>query len=111
MSAATPEGTQARPSYDQGAVYRRSLLTQAPGGGEGPVFARGPVRRGAVSFGPNRRGAGAGGSGSGVGRIRGLSSPTVNGDEEPDEYVHGSFVVDDDAEISFEAMPSSDDLF
>jgi ATP-dependent DNA helicase MPH1 len=40
--------TQASPSYDQSAVYRQSLLSQAPAGRSFavPVFAAPPVRRG-----------------------------------------------------------------
>ncbi|KAI0768490.1 hypothetical protein BD413DRAFT_562373 [Trametes elegans] len=95
-----PPETQVSPSYDQDAVYRRSLFTQAPGGGGGPVFANGPVRRGRAAFGPNRAGP------SSYQRAR--SSSPVEGDEEPDEYVFGSFVVEDDAEISFTGAPSSE---
>ena len=95
-----PPETQVPAAYDQGAVYRQSLLTQTPGGA-GPAFGRGPARRGMVSFGPNVGGRYA---------RRAWSPPTPTGEEEPDEYVHGSFVVDDDAEISFEGAPSSDDF-
>ena len=42
--------------------------------------------------------------------VGGGVTTTVVDEEEPDEYVQGSFVVDDDAEISFEAGPSSDDF-
>ena len=102
--------TQASPSYDQRAVYRQSLMTQAPRGvgrGGGPVFARAPARRGGALFG---RGQGQGSTRGGYYGRRRSSSPTVVDEEEPDEYVQGSFVVDDDAEISFEAGPSSDDF-
>ncbi|KAI0670106.1 P-loop containing nucleoside triphosphate hydrolase protein [Trametes maxima] len=94
-----PAETQMSPSYDQSAVYRQSLLTQAPGRG-GPVFAHGPVRRGRAAFGPNRAGPSR--------YQRGVTSSPVGGDEEPDEYVFGSFVVEDDAEISFTGTPSSE---
>ncbi|KAI0651647.1 hypothetical protein C8Q79DRAFT_49688 [Trametes meyenii] len=94
-----PTETQVSPSYDQSAVYRQSLLTQAPGG-SGPVFAHGPVRRGRAAFGPNRAGPSR--------YQRAVTSSPVGGDEEPDEYVFGSFVVEDDAEISFTGAPSSD---
>ncbi|KAI0639199.1 hypothetical protein C8Q77DRAFT_45651 [Trametes polyzona] len=94
-----PAETQASPSYDQEAVYRRSLLTQAPGG---PVFADRPVRRGRAAFGPARAGPSA--------RYeRAVTSSPVGEDEEPDEYEFGSFIVHDDAEISFSNDgPSSD---
>ncbi|KAF8640347.1 hypothetical protein AX17_000019 [Amanita inopinata Kibby_2008] len=81
--------TQAPPSYDQSLIYRQSLLTQAPTGIAMPRFARAPTRSNA--FGPNR------------GRRRSVelsSSPTRGGDES-DEYEFGSFVVRDDAEISY----------
>ncbi|KAI0662624.1 hypothetical protein C8Q70DRAFT_1128612 [Cubamyces menziesii] len=92
-----PAETQMSPSYDQEAVYRRSLLTQAPGA---PAFANRPVRRGQTLFGPDRPGP------SRYQRAV-TSSPAVQ-DDEPDEYVFGSFVVEDDAEISFTGGPSSD---
>ncbi|KAF5382937.1 hypothetical protein D9757_006326 [Collybiopsis confluens] len=82
--------TQASPSYDQSLVYRRSLMTQAPG--EGPAFAHKPVRIG--RFGRN--------STSGNRQREGVSSSPLVNDEEPNEYEFGSFVVRDDAEISFE---------
>ncbi|TFK88584.1 P-loop containing nucleoside triphosphate hydrolase protein [Polyporus arcularius HHB13444] len=86
-----PGKTQIDPSYDQSAIYRQSLLTQIPGAA-GPVFGNRPVRRGQAAFGPN--GAGP----SRYGRRR--SSSPLDEDDEPDEYVTGSFVVDDDADIS-----------
>jgi len=103
--------TQPEPSYDQSAVYRRSLLSQAPAGaragGRGndgtlsvPVFAAPPVRRGA-SLG---RIAAAVAAAPGHERIARSSSPAPP--DEEDYYMLGSFVVDDDAEISF--MQSSD---
>ncbi|KAI0757213.1 hypothetical protein C8Q80DRAFT_1281665 [Daedaleopsis nitida] len=99
-----PLETQMSPSYDQSAVYRQSLLTQVPGG-RGPVFANRPVRRGQAAFGPSRSGR----STSRAGYRRGVSSSPAHPDDEPDEYVFGSFVVDDDAEISYSAGgPSSD---
>ncbi|KAJ3855181.1 P-loop containing nucleoside triphosphate hydrolase protein [Lentinula lateritia] len=84
--------TQASPSYDQSLAYRQSLLTQAPDGG--PSFASKPVRKG--RFGrnsirtqnSNRRRPGV------------SSSPTM--EDETDLYELGSFVVSDDAEISYE---------
>ncbi|KAI0361846.1 P-loop containing nucleoside triphosphate hydrolase protein [Trametes cingulata] len=95
-----PEESQMSPSYDQEAVYRRSLLTQASPSGSMPVFAHRPVRRGRAEFGPNRAGP--------SGYARTVMSSPANEDEEPDEYVFGSFVVEDDAEISFTGGPSSD---
>ncbi|KAJ3815039.1 P-loop containing nucleoside triphosphate hydrolase protein [Lentinula aff. lateritia] len=84
--------TQASPSYDQSLAYRQSLLTQAPDGG--PSFASKPVRKG--RFGrnsirtqnSNRRRPGV------------SSSPIM--EDETDLYEFGSFVVSDDAEISYE---------
>ncbi|KAL1715469.1 hypothetical protein EV715DRAFT_207424 [Schizophyllum commune] len=82
--------TQASPSYQQTQAYMQGLMTQAP---NGLAFGGRPVRRG--KFGraevlTNRRREGV------------SSSPPPEGeDSEPDEYVHGSFVVDDDAEISY----------
>ncbi|KAH9921943.1 P-loop containing nucleoside triphosphate hydrolase protein [Epithele typhae] len=105
FTEALPE-TQVAPEYDQAAVYRRSLMTQAPGA---PAFARGLVRRGGAQFFAD--GSGGGGAGTGARRKPRWSSPTEAGEDEgPDEYMHGSFVVDDDAEISFEGVPSDDDL-
>lgn len=81
--------TQASPGYDQGAVYRRSLMTQAPGGGSAPVFARRPAARG-LFWVPAREAAGRG---------RRSSSPPADGGSE-DEYQFGTFVVPDD-EVSY----------
>ncbi|KAK1229390.1 3'-5' DNA helicase [Marasmius sp. AFHP31] len=83
--------TQASPSYDQTQIYRESLMTQAPT--RAPAFANKPVRRG--RFGrpstnmSNKRRPGV------------SSSPPPEGDESPDEYEFDSFIVDDDAEISY----------
>ncbi|KAJ3801711.1 hypothetical protein GGU11DRAFT_741384 [Lentinula aff. detonsa] len=85
--------TQVSPSYDQSLIYRQSLLTQAPGGG--PSFANRPVKKG--RFGRNSMNA----RNSNRRRPDVSSSPTRD-DEEPDMYEFGSFVVDDDAEISYE---------
>ncbi|KAJ4476760.1 hypothetical protein J3R30DRAFT_3488690 [Lentinula aciculospora] len=82
--------TQASPSYDQSLAYRQSLLTQAPGGG--PSFANMPVRKGRFgrnSYNSNRR-------------RPVVSSSPARDDEEPDMYEFGSFVVDNDAEISYD---------
>ncbi|KAL7285681.1 hypothetical protein ACG7TL_000786 [Trametes sanguinea] len=92
-----PVESQVSPSYDQEAIYRRSLLTQAPGG---PTFANRPARRGRAAFGPDRPGPAR------YGNM--VSSSPAREDEEPDEYVFGSFVVEDDAEISFTGEASSD---
>lgn len=76
--------TQMASSYDQTSMYRKSLMTQAPGGG--PAFARGPIRN--KPFGrmePRKRR-----------RVVDSSPPP-----EDDEYEFGSFVVDNDAEISY----------
>ncbi|KAI0690699.1 hypothetical protein BC835DRAFT_1363433 [Cytidiella melzeri] len=77
--------TQASPSYDQSAVYRRSLMTQIPGGSM-PAFAKGPFRRG----GPSRP----------QGRAI-LSSSPPREDGSDDCYEFGSFVMDDDVEVSY----------
>ncbi|KAH7921254.1 P-loop containing nucleoside triphosphate hydrolase protein [Leucogyrophana mollusca] len=84
--------TQASPSYDQALAYRQSLFTQAPARGGAPAFANGPRRR-AVFFGR---------PGESAARRPMVSSSPPREDDEPDEYVLGSFVVDDEADISFE---------
>lgn len=81
--------TQVSPSYDQSAVYRRSLLTQA--GSNMPAFANRPMRRGAgyafrTPSRPRRQ-------------VQPSSSPRRR--EDSDDYVFGSFIVDDDEEISY----------
>lgn len=89
--------TQASPSYDQAAVYRRSLMTQAPGG---PAFANRPMRRAMFAV-PDR-----------PARVDALSSSPPRNDES-DDYMYGSFVVADDADISYAGEPShilSDDF-
>lgn len=85
--------TQASPSYDQSLMYRRSLMTQAPGEGSAPAFANRPVR--ARPFG-RIDGARHGGGGF----LPSSSPPPPNDDL--DHYHLGSFVVDDDEEISYE---------
>ncbi|KAF5377463.1 hypothetical protein D9615_005173 [Tricholomella constricta] len=82
--------TQVSPSYNQTLAYRQSLFTQAPAGANGPAFANGPVRRGIFGAGMAARR-----------RPMVSSSPPREDDDEPNEYVMGSFVVDDDAEISY----------
>ncbi|KAI0786016.1 hypothetical protein C8Q75DRAFT_298846 [Abortiporus biennis] len=93
--------TQMPASYDQSAVYRQSLLSQYPArGGRIPTFANGPVRRGRLGYafaGPSRR------------RDPVSSSPTRI-DAGSDDYQFGSFVVADDAELSFYDNPSISDL-
>ncbi|KAI6045135.1 hypothetical protein EDC04DRAFT_2638648 [Pisolithus marmoratus] len=83
--------TQVSPSYDQFQVYRRSLLTQPPQTQSLPAFANKPVRRGAFVTAREHS------------RCQPMvsSSPPRESDE-PDEYVFGSFVVADDAELSFD---------
>ncbi|KAI0824139.1 hypothetical protein BC628DRAFT_444999 [Trametes gibbosa] len=101
MFLGEPGQTQVSPSYDQAAIYRQSLMTQAPGGGgAGPVFAHGPVRRGRAAFGPSRAGPSR--------YRRAVTSSPVGNEEEPDEYEFGSFVVEDDKDISLSGAPSSD---
>lgn len=87
------QATQASPSYDQSAVYRQSLLSQAPVGPFSvPAFAAPPVRRGGV------RGLLRTAAPAGPGDVALTSSPYQPPDEE-DYYMLGSFVVDDEAEI------------
>ncbi|KAH9057001.1 hypothetical protein EDB87DRAFT_1833399 [Lactarius vividus] len=92
--------TQASPSYDQSAVYRQSLLSQVPPGPFSvPAFAAPPVRRGGV---PGLlRAAGPAAAGPDM-----LTSSPPQPREEEDYYMLGSFVVDDEAEISI--MQSSE---
>ena len=81
--------TQVSPSYNQTQIYRESLLTQAPRG-RGPMFARGPMRR--KPFGDiDRR----------LPQHHVSSSPPRDPEEGPDEYEMDSFVVPDDAEITY----------
>ncbi|KAI0085640.1 hypothetical protein BDY19DRAFT_964916 [Irpex rosettiformis] len=82
--------TQASPSYDQTAVYRRSLMTQVPGGNM-PVFANKPFRGKGAAYGGHSRPGGK--------AILSSSPPPEEGSD--DYYEYGSFVVDDDAEISY----------
>lgn len=87
--------TQVSPSYDQSAIYRRSLMTQAPAGSrQGPVFASRPAARGWGVVG-----------GRGTSRVV-LGSPRY--EDENDDYEFGSFVVQDDEDISFAAHSSSE---
>ena len=87
--------TQVSPSYDQSAVYRRSLMTQAPEGSrQGPIFANRPAARGWSVLGGRRT------------SLFVPSSPRY--EDEDDEYEFGSFVVQDDEDASFAAHSSSD---
>ena len=79
--------TQVPGSYNQSLVYRQSLATQAPVEMDMPKFAQGPSRPNLFGRQRARR------------VIQPLSSP-VRGS---DDYEFGSFVVQDDAEISYEA--------
>ena len=98
--------TQPSASYDQSAVYRQSLLSQAPvvntGSNRGrnrpsvPAFAAPPVRRNTI---PLRRPPPAGVAGHHERPAARFSSPAPP--DEEDYYMLGSFVVDDEAEISF----------
>ncbi|KAG8220105.1 P-loop containing nucleoside triphosphate hydrolase protein [Butyriboletus roseoflavus] len=82
--------TQVSPSYDQTLAYRQSLFTQA-GLVNAPVFANRPGRVGAfVSTREHSR------------RRPMVSSSPPREDLEPDEYAFGSFVVEDDADLSFD---------
>jgi len=98
--------TQPAASYDQSAVYRQSLLSQAPAGNTGskrgnklsvPMFAAPPARRNGV---PLRGLPPAAGAVTHHERRAARFSSPVPPDEE-DYYMLGSFVVDDEAEISF----------
>ncbi|THU94870.1 P-loop containing nucleoside triphosphate hydrolase protein [Dendrothele bispora CBS 962.96] len=82
--------TQVSPSYNQTLAYRQSLLTQAAGG---PAFTSRPVR--------NPKGYRLDSRMSNRRRPGVSSSPPMDSDT-PDEYMLGSFVVDDEAEISYE---------
>ena len=90
--------TQASPSYDQTAVYRRSLMTQAPGGSM-PAFAHRPLRRGGYVYAaPERAHA----------PVLLSSSPLR---QESDDYEFDSFIVGDDEDIVYneESTILSDD--
>ena len=95
--------TQPSPSYDQSAVYRQSLLSQAPVGNglSVPKFVAPPARRGVPLRGPAAAAAGAALDPGHFRheRVRQSSSPAPP--DEEDYYMLGSFVVDDEAEISF----------
>ena len=81
--------TQVSPSYNQTAIYRQSLLTQVPGRNPGgPVFSKQPARRGANWFKES------------ASPRQTVSSPSRT-EAASDDYVLGSFVVDDEADISY----------
>ena len=83
--------TQVSPSYDQDLAYRQSLFTQPPQFANAPVFANKPDRAGGfVTAREHSR------------RRPMVSSSPPREDFEPDEYVFGSFVVEDDADLSFD---------
>lgn len=81
--------TQVSPSYDQTLAYRQSLFTQAPIGTKAPTFTNAPLRRGVFGVGYHAR------------RRPIISSSPPTEHSEPDEYMFGSFVVDDEADISY----------
>ncbi|KAL4069373.1 hypothetical protein J3A83DRAFT_4359291 [Scleroderma citrinum] len=83
--------TQVSPSYDQFHVYRQSLLTQPPGMQDLPAFANRPVRKGASAA-----------TREYSWRRPMMSSSPPRDDDEPNEYAFGSFVVADDADLSFD---------
>lgn len=78
--------TQVPGSYDQSRVYRQSLFTQAPGEIDIPKFAQGAVR-------PNTFGRQ---------RARRVIQPSSSPAKGSDDYEFGSFVVRDEADISYE---------
>ena len=80
--------TQLSASYDQTLAYRQSLFTQAPAGSKAPVFANRPVRPGMFRN-------------TETSSRRRPFVPSSPSNSEPDEYAFGSFVVDDEAEISY----------
>ncbi|CAE6524443.1 unnamed protein product [Rhizoctonia solani] len=85
--------TQTPAGYNQRQYYAQSLMTQVPGG-SGPRFAAGPVRYNNYLAKGNRRREGV------------SSSPVRIG--APSQYVHDSFVVDDDEEIEYEGSSDID---
>jgi hypothetical protein len=87
--------TQVPSDYDQSAIYRQGLFTQAPMGGA-PRFASGPTRAGFL----------------GRGRIAASLTPDAASsspmkDDELDRYSYGSFVVEDDDDILIEGSSES----
>ncbi|KAF9036451.1 P-loop containing nucleoside triphosphate hydrolase protein [Hymenopellis radicata] len=87
-----PPETQVSPSYAQTQMYRQSLMTQAPNGGNGPQFAGPLQRRGRFGRGSIRMPA-RGGL---------VSSSPTRPDGVVDEYELDSFLVDDESEIVYE---------
>ncbi|KAG8855358.1 hypothetical protein FRB91_002333 [Serendipita sp. 411] len=88
--------SQVPDGYDQSAVYRQGLLTQAPMGG--PSFASRPVRVGFLGRG--RRSAAATAH-ENQGNVAATSSSPFRASGS-DNYSVGSFVVGDEEEIEFE---------
>ena len=96
--------TQPSASYDQSAVYRQSLLSQAPVRNKNklsvPVFAAPPARRSGVPLrGPPAVAVAA--AHQHHERRAARSSLPISPADEEDCYMFGSFVVDDEAETSF----------
>jgi ATP-dependent DNA helicase MPH1 len=87
--------TQAPAGYDQDQYYRQSLMTQAPGR-VGPSFTSGPFRYGDYVG----RGGAIAGAGLGNRRRPGVSSSPVR-EGAASQYVHDSFVVDDEEDIEY----------
>lgn len=83
-------GTQAPSDYDQSAIYRQGLFTQAPMR-DAPKFGGGPVRTGFL---------GRGHIAANLRQEAASSSPVK--DDELDSYSYGSFVVEDDDDILLE---------
>ncbi|KAI0082224.1 P-loop containing nucleoside triphosphate hydrolase protein [Panus rudis PR-1116 ss-1] len=84
--------SQVSSSYDQSAVYRQSLLSQAPrNAGNGPRFANKPVRKGPLAY-----------NFASSSRREQLSPPSSPRNADSDDYVLGSFIVPDDADISYD---------
>lgn len=88
--------TQAPAGYNQRQYYMQSLMTQVPGG-QGPNFASGPFRYGDYVG----RGGAVAGLGLGNQRRPGVSSSPVR-EGAASQYVHDSFVVDDEEDIEYE---------
>lgn len=88
--------TQAPAGYNQRQYYMQSLMTQVPGV-QGPNFASGPFRYGDYVG----RGGAVAGRGLGNQRRPGVSSSPVR-EGAASQYVHDSFVVDDEEDIEYE---------
>jgi len=83
-------GTQAPSDYDQSAIYRQGLFTQAPME-DAPRFVSAPVRTGFLG-----RGRPA------VHATYTMASSSPSKDDDLDRYSYGSFVVEDDDDILVE---------